>query len=75
MSRSKKKTRILGDTTAASEKENKRKATEKLRRRVKVKLKSRKEQLPLLRKVSNVYDFNKDGKRYQKEVEEKWMRK
>jgi len=75
MSRSKKKTRIHGNTTAASEKEDKRKANRKLRRLVRERMRSRNEHLPRLREVSNVYSFNKDGKQFRREMDGKLMRK
>lgn len=75
MSRSKKKTKIHGFTTAKSEKENKRDANRKLRRIVKQKVNSGKAELPELREVSNVWSFDKDGKRYNPEMTEKELRK
>ncbi len=75
MSRSKKKTKIQGITTAKSEKENKRDANRKLRRVVKQKVKSDKTELPELREVSDVWAFNKDGKRYNPKMTEKDLRK
>ncbi len=75
MSRSKKKTKIHGITTAKSEKENKRDANRKLRRIVKQKVNSGKTELPELREVSNVWSFDKDGKRYNPEMTEKELRK
>ena len=75
MSRSKKKTKIHGNTTAKSEKENKRDANRKLRRIVKQKVNSGRTELPELREVSNVWSFDKDGKRYNPEMNEKELRK
>ena len=75
MSRSRKKTPIHGHTTARSEKEYKSKANRKLRRLVKSKLKTRREHLPHLREISNIYNFNKDGKSYQNNPEERSLRK
>ena len=75
MSRSKKKTKIHGITTAETEKGNKQKANRKLRRIVKERLKSKKDNLPKLREVSDVWDFDKDGKIYKKNMSEKLMRK
>lgn len=54
MSRSKKKLKIQGITTAKSEKENKQDANKKFRRIVKQKLKSEETELPKLREVSDV---------------------
>ncbi len=75
MSRSKKKTKIHGITTAHSEKENKQDANRKLRRIVKQKLTTGKESLPKLREVSNIWCFNKDGKVYDAEMTDKELRK
>lgn len=75
MSRSKRKTKIHGNTSAKSEKENKRDANRKLRRIVKQKVNSGKTELPELREVSNVWAFEKDGKRYNPEMTEKELRK
>lgn len=75
MSRSKKKTKINGITTAKSEKENKQKVNRKFRRIIKQKVNSEKTELPELRAVSNVWDFDKDGKRYNSEMTKKELRK
>jgi len=75
MSRSKQKTKIHGNTTAKSEKENKQDANRKFRRIVKQKVKLNKESLPGVREVSNVWCFDKDGKRYNSEMTEKDLRK
>lgn len=64
MSRSARKTPIRGVTTASSEKQDKRLANRKFRRLVKTSLKNDSEVLPLIREVSNVYGFEKDGKLY-----------
>ena len=75
MSRSKKKTKIQGITTATSEKENKWDANRKFRRIIKQKVKSEKTELPKLREVSNIWSFDKDGKRYNPEMTKKELRK
>jgi hypothetical protein len=75
MSRSLKKTKIQGITTATSEKKNKQEANRKFRRIIKQKVKSEKTELPELREVSNVWSFEKDGKRYNPEMSAKDMRK
>ncbi len=75
MSRSKKKTKIHGNTTATSEKENKQDANRKFRRIVKQKVKLDETKLPELREISNVWSFDKDGKRYNSEMTEKDLRK
>jgi len=64
MSCSKKKTPISGITTAKSEKQNKRTANRRWRKKVKDTLRKGVEILPELREVSNVWSFEKDGKSY-----------
>lgn len=61
MSRSRRHTPIMGTTTARSEKYDKRLANRALRRETKMALKDEKEVLPIVREVSNKYDFAKDG--------------
>ncbi len=75
MSDSKRKTKIIGITGADSEKKSKEDANRKLRHKVKEKLKSGIEDLPNIREVSNVWGFEKDGKRYDESMTEKDMRK
>ncbi len=75
MSRSKRKTKICGWTSASSEKEDKQLANRKLRRIVKEKLKSGKVILPKLREVSDVWCFDKDGKGYRADMDDKDLRK
>jgi hypothetical protein len=75
MSRSKKKTKIQAVSNAETEKEDKRDANRKLRRKVKQQVKSGKETLAEKKEVSNVWSFNKDGKHYNPEIDEKKMRK
>jgi len=75
MSRSRKKTKIRAITTAASEKEDKQNASRKLRRKIKQKLKSGEQNLPLKREVSNVWSFDKDGRTYDANMTKKDMRK
>ena len=64
MARSYRRTPIFGITTARSEKQDKKLANRRLRRKVKTCLANGDEQLPLLREVSNVWSFDKDGKAY-----------
>ena len=64
MTRSYRHTPIAGNTIADSEKGDKRVANRRLRRRTVVALQREKEVLPLLREVSDVYNFAKDGKRW-----------
>lgn len=75
MSRSRRKNKIRGNTTAGSEKLSKLTANRKLRRLTKVILKKRQDVLPLLREVSSKWDFEKDGKKYDPELSEKELRK
>ena len=75
MSRSKKKIKIQGITTANSEKKNKQEANRKFRRIVKQKLSVEENDLPEKREVSNVWSFDKDGKRYNSEMTDKELRK
>lgn len=66
MSRSIKKTPITGFTTATTEKSNKRKANRKLRRVIKVEVKTDDKPLSTMKEISNVWAFNKDGKQFLK---------
>ncbi len=76
MSRSKRKTKITGITTATSEKEDKRCANRKFRRIVRQKLTSGNILvLPKLRELSDVWIFEKDGKTYNPNMSEKELRK
>jgi hypothetical protein len=75
MSRSEKKTKIRGITTAKSEKENKQEANRKYRRIVKQKVKSNESDIPEIRETSNVWSFDKDGKRYDSKMTDKDLRK
>jgi hypothetical protein len=75
MSKSEKKTKIRGITTAKSEKENKQDANRKYRRIVKQKVKSNESELPEVREISNVWSFDKDGKKYDSEMTDKDLRK
>jgi hypothetical protein len=65
MSRSYRRTPVLGHTKAKSEKGDKRLAQRVWRHKVRLSLRQgRWECLPALREVSNVWDFAKDGKQY-----------
>lgn len=75
MSRSRRKTKVFGITTAKSEKENKREANRKFRRIVKQRVKSDEIDFPKIREVSNVWGFDKDGKGYNSEAYDKDLRK
>lgn len=60
---------------SGSEKEDKRLANRKFRHKTKLRAKSGSGEFLLLREVSNVWAFAKDGKRYVKGVGKKEMRK
>ena len=75
MSRSRRKYKIRGNTTADSEKQSKRKANRKLRRLAKESLKKKDDILPELKEVSNRWNFEKDGKTYDADLPAKFFRK
>lgn len=75
MSRSRKKSKIHGITTAESEKQDKQEANRRLRRVVKQKVNQGETELPELREISNIWGFAKDGKIYHPETPKKLMRK
>ena len=75
MSRSKKKTKIRGVTTADSEKKDKQDANRKFRRIVKQKVKKGEDKFPEIRETSNIWSFDKDGKIYDKDMDDKDLRK
>ncbi|MBT33933.1 MAG: hypothetical protein CMO01_30080 [Thalassobius sp.] len=75
MSRSRKKTKIRGITTSITEKKEKQEANRKFRRTINQKVKLGEDHFPLLKELSNVWCFSKDGKRYDSEMEEKYLRK
>ena len=81
MARSRKKTPIIPNTCAETEKEDKRNNNRKLRRVVKQKLQVVEDtedlDLPELREITNVWDCAKDGKRYKDpaKLDPKQMRK
>jgi len=75
MSRSRRNTKIIGITTAKSEKQDKREANRKFRRITKQLIKKRNWNLPKLRELSNVWAFAKDGKMYRSTLDKKYLRK
>jgi hypothetical protein len=75
MSRSRRKKPILGITTAASEQQDKRLANRKLRRRLRQIPPDEDAILPEQREVSNIWAFDKDGKRWLHDPDPRWMRK
>ncbi|MVM31286.1 hypothetical protein GO755_14680 [Spirosoma sp. HMF4905] len=74
MSRSLRKTPIFGFTTGSTEKQDKRWANRRLRRTNRVRIRKADEPA-LLREVSNVWDFKKDGKMYYLNPLAAWLRK
>ena len=64
MSRSRRRTPIVGITTADSEKDDKRQANQNLRHAVRRALRTGAEVIPTLRDVSDVWTFAKDGKHW-----------
>mgnify|MGYP003398472880 FL=1 len=75
MSRSWIKNKIVGYTKKESEKRDKTIANKRCRRLVKVRIAKRSEVLPLIREVSNIYQFDKDGKHYYAGMTKLEMRK
>ena len=75
MSRSIKKTKIRGNTTATSEKKDKQNANRKYRRRVNHVVKTAGEEFPLIRENSIVLGFSKDVKIYDSNMDEKDLKK
>ncbi len=75
MSRSWIKNKIVGYTKKESEKRDKTIANKRYRRLVKVRIAKRSEVLPLIREVSNIYQFDKDGKHYYAGMTKLEMRK
>ena len=75
MSRSWIKNKIVGYTKKETEKRDKTIANKKYRRLVKVRIAKRSEVLPLIREVSNIYQFDKDGKHYYAGMTKLEMRK
>ena len=75
MSRSRKKTPIKGITTASSEKQDKRDANRKFRRKTKQQVNLDNETISEIRELSNVWGFDKDGKHYDSDMSKKDMRK
>jgi hypothetical protein len=75
MSRSYIKNKIVGYTKKETEKRDKTIANKRYRRLVKVRIAKRSEILPLIREVSNIYQFDKDGKHYYAGMTKLEMRK
>jgi hypothetical protein len=75
MARSHRHTPIFGITTSKSEKRDKRIANRRLRRAVLRSILRGSEIMPLLREVSDVWSFDKDGKHFHSTASQKEMRK
>ena len=75
MSRSYIKNKKVGYTKKETEKRDKTIANKRYRRLVKVRIAKRSEILPLIREVSNIYQFDKDGKHYYAGMTKLEMRK
>jgi hypothetical protein len=77
MSRSFRKTKIFGNTTSPSEKKGKRITNKKFRRHNKILLNKGKEENFWNKhdEANNVWAMEKDGKKYQKDIDPKYMRK
>lgn len=75
MSRSRKKTPIIGITTAETEKKNKLESNRKFRRLNRIKIHKGDFDFFQLREISNVWGFDKDGKQYLKEPNRKDLMK
>ena len=75
MSRSFKKKPIFGNCKG-SEKEDKQEYNRKLRKKVKSKIKDTEDsELPILKEISDPWEFKKDGKHYRKNATKEDMRK
>jgi len=80
MSRSRRKTKVFGITTADSEKQAKRRANRRFRRVCKLYLGDIMDDdsdsaFPEMDEVADVWDHDKDGKRYRTDATDKDMRK
>ncbi len=75
MSRSFKKTPIIGYTKASSEKWDKRKANRRFRRATKVETQKGNEFFTLRKRQTTAWDMKKDGRQYMNVIDIKEMRK
>jgi hypothetical protein len=75
MSRSYIKNKIVGYTKKETEKRDKTIVNKRYRRLVKVRIAKRSEVLPLIREVSNIYQFDKEDKHYYAGMTKLEMRK
>jgi hypothetical protein len=62
MTRSRRKTPITGITTCRSEKSDKQIANRRMRHKARLAIHHGLDHMPLLREVSNIWNFGKDGK-------------
>lgn len=75
MSKSLKKTPKKGVTTARTEKEDKRNANRKLRRVTRIQVAKGDREPSDLREISNIWSFDKDGKKFLKNPAKRDLRK
>ena len=77
MSRSRRKTPRTGNTTAASEKDDKRRANRAFRKRIRdiLQINDDPDVLPALQEIASNWQFAKDGKQWLDNPLSKWMRK
>ena len=75
MSRSRRKTPIIGYTTAVSDKLGKKQANKSFRRKIKVDVLNGVENFTIHNKFITEWDMPKDGKHYCLNLDEKYMRK
>ncbi len=75
MSRSRRKSKIRGITTAESEKKDKQEANRKYRRKTKQIVKNGDDEFPEIREMSDIWGFEKDGKIYDENMSDKNLRK
>jgi hypothetical protein len=75
MSRSRRKTNKFGNTMAESEKDDKRRANRALRVALRSAMHDEDEVLPTREETSDEWTFAKDGKRYRRGIDPRWLRK
>ncbi len=75
MSRSRKNTPIIGNTTAVSDKPGKKQANKSYRRKAKTELLNGNEFATKHNRFSTSWDMPKDGKHYVKDLDKKHLRK
>jgi hypothetical protein len=76
MSRSRRKTPIMGMTTCRSEKKDKQIANRKLRVAVRTAMAAGADLMPMLNEISSVWSMGKDGRQWiRNPATSRWMRK